>query len=164
MGDDFDIFNEIGPISDSEIRRNGKIEKEFKDLGLSTSINHIYSKYDKLLDVIHAPIRDEVEEEEENLEDEREEKEEQTQQNEDDHICFKINRPPPNQEKKMTIKMRKDQNFGSIIDPLQQKFNKRVTLSFDGERISNNCTPQQLIDEFDAEDGDQIDTNYGADL
>jgi len=128
------------------------------------------------LDVIHAPIRDEVEEEEENLEDEledveeqkveneREEKEEQTQQNEDDHICFKINRPPPNQEKKMTIKMRKDQNFGSIIDPLQQKFNKRVTLSFDGERISNNCTPQQLIDEFDAEDGDQIDTNYGADL
>merc|ERR1712061_804670 len=54
-------------------------------------------------------------------------------------IIIKINRPPPLHILFWKIKMSLDQEFRTIIKPLQQKSNKTlVSLSFDGERFGNH--------------------------
>ena len=76
-------------------------------------------------------------------------------------IVVKINQPPPKDEKYWKIKMALDQQFGSIMGPLEGKCKRKiVSFSFDGEQIANECTPQKLIDEFDLEAEDIIDARY----
>ena len=87
-------------------------------------------------------------------------KAEETEDDEDNIIEFNINRSPPRNDKKIKIKMKKTQKFGSAFVRLEKKFDKKITLSFDGEEIDNDWTPQRLIDDFDFEDGDLIDAKY----
>merc|ERR1712129_27869 len=86
---------------------------------------------------------------------------EEKEEKEEDKAFYFINRPNIT-HKKLKIKMRMTQEFGTIIGPLQSKFKQRIALSFDGEQIENSWTPQYLIDEFDIENGDQIDACYTA--
>ena len=78
----------------------------------------------------------------------------------EESICFCINQPPPKENKRLTFKMRRTQSFGCIVASLEKKFNKATTLSFDGSKIENEWTPQYLIDEYDAKEGDLIDVQY----
>merc|ERR1711933_296851 len=94
--------------------------------------------------------------------DESKEDEHEHENEVEEKVHYYINKAPPKQEKRLKIQMRTNQMFGSIIPPLQQKFGKSIVLSFDGEKIENEWTPQYLIDEFDIEEGDLIDATYGA--
>ena len=87
-------------------------------------------------------------------------KSEETEDDEDNVIEFNINRPPPKTDKTIKIKMKKTQKFGTAYVGLEQRFNKKMTLSFDGEEIANDWTPQKLIDDFEFEEGDLIDARY----
>merc|ERR1712228_523854 len=80
--------------------------------------------------------------------------------NDDEFIEFLINKPDPNSDQKAMIRMRKTQTFGNAFAILEKRFDKRITLSFNGNAINNNWTPQELINYFDFVNGDLIDTKY----
>merc|ERR1712228_269565 len=80
--------------------------------------------------------------------------------NDDEFIEFLINKPHPNSDQKAMIRMRKTQTFGNAFAILEKRFDKRITLSFNGDAINNNWTPQELINYFDFVNGDLIDTKY----
>merc|ERR1719361_1003796 len=136
-------------------------------------MSRIAEKIDGLLTQIHAPLPSTNENEDEedmdlpmdippipNVHAPQNEISEEEEE-EEEKVHYFINKPPPKQDKKLKIQMRKTQTFGSIIPPLQNRFGKKITLSFDGEEIQNEWTPQYLIDEFEIEEGDMIDAHYG---
>merc|ERR1712228_524997 len=168
----FNIFDEIS-ISDNDLDINQ--DKELNNLMNGTSMNLIDEKFDGLLTQIHAPLPSDNDNDinfdippivssnilQNEVSDKDEEEENEDEDEKNDLVHYYMNKPPPKQEKKLKIQMRISQQFGTIIDPLQKKFKHRITLSFDGEEIQNDWTPQYLIDEFDIEEGDLIDASYG---
>jgi len=170
-------------------------DEELNKLLNSSILSNVDTKFDQVLDLIHAPIQsddddningnsnnnkgddddddddlkilnnknksNENEEEEEDDESGDDNDDEGDKQNDgEEMIMLNINLPPPKQEKRLKIKMRKSQTFGSIKAPLSKKFKKKVSFSIDGDTITDKMTPQQLIDDYDIEDGDLIDTKY----
>ena len=173
----FNIFDEIS-VSDNDLNLND--DKELNNLR-NTSMSHIDQKFDRLLTQIYAapPSIEEDENDNDNQNDfdvnippipsansvpneasEQEEEEEEERDEEKDKVHYYMNKAPPKQDKRLKIQMRTSQTFGSIIPLLQERFNQKITLSFEGEMIQNDWTPQYLIDEFDIEEGDLIDANY----
>ena len=75
-----------------------------------------------------------------------------------EYIVFNIIHPK--KETLMNIKMEKEQKFGTIRSMLSDRFKKKVQFSFDGFKISDNMTPQRLIDEHEIQHGDIIDTTW----
>ena len=65
-------------------------------------------------------------------------------------ILLSISKPAPEQNEYLIIKMRKNQKFGTIKEPLLNRFKKRIThLSLESTPITDDMTPDDLINMYD---------------
>eukprot|EP01084_Bolivina_argentea_P075847 137454_1 len=164
----FDVCKEVmKPVPDSAINNTDKINPVIDELeNFQKKIKNVSYMHhlDDCINLLHASTGEDKESDMENnnenmdQEDEIQNKSEEEKKN--DVLHFYINLPPPKQGEKKRINIRKLQTFGSAIEILEKELHKKIVLRFEGERIKNEYTPKFLMDEYDAEDGDLLDTNY----